>query len=141
MEQQNRPMTDELVIPEQNSVGRPEVITEEVVQKLESILQLGVSDGMACQYAKIGRTTFYKKLKEDEEFADRIQSAKDLVTISAGQVVTKAIVKDKDLTTAKWWLERKAPDEFGDKKAELPPVQVNVGVFNNAAMARKYSVK
>ena len=134
-------MTDELVVSEQNSVGRPEVITEEIVRKLESILQLGVNDGIACQYAKIGRTTFYKKLKEDEEFADRIQSAKDLVTIAAGQVVTGAIINDKDLTTAKWWLERKAPDEFGDKKSEPPPIQVNVGIFNNASMARKYSVK
>lgn len=124
-----------------NPEGRPTIITEEVVRKLESILQLGVSDGKACQYAKIGRTAFYARLKEDEKFANRIQSAKDLVSIAAGQVVTNDIIKNKDVATAKWWLERKESDEFGDKKAEPPPIQVNVGVFNNAVMAKRYSIK
>ena len=130
-------MNKDLVHP----AGRPTVVTDEVVRKLESILQLGVSDGMACQYAKISRSTFYDKLKADEGFSDRIQAAKDLVTIAAGQVVTNNILKNKDVATAKWWLERKAPDEFGERKAEPPPIQVNVGVFNNPAVAKKYAIK
>ena len=121
------------------SVGRPTVITEEVVRKLESILQLGVSDGIACQYAQISRDAFYDHLKNDPAFSDRIQSAKDLITIAAGQVVVNDITVNKDVASAKWWLERKAPDEFGDKKSEPPPIQVNVGVFNNAAMAKEAS--
>lgn len=125
----------------QKNVGRPTKITREVVRKLESILQLGVSDGIACQYAKISRDTFYDHLKNDPKFSDRIESAKQLVTIAAGQVVTNDIMVNKDVASAKWWLERKAPDEFGDKKAEPPPIQVNVGVFNNAAIAKKYSIK
>lgn len=108
----------------QNKVGRPTVIIEVVVRKLESILQLGVSDGTACQYAKISRDTFYDHLKNDPHFSDRIQSAKDLVTIAAGKTVTNAIVNDKDVATAKWWLERKAPDEFGDKRTTA--IQVNI---------------
>ena len=104
--------------------GRNTVITEEVVRKLESILQLGVSDVTACQYAKIGRTAFYGRLKSDEDFANRIKSANDLVTIAAGQVVTNDIIVNKDVTSAKWWLERKAPEEFGDKK--ITAVQVNI---------------
>ena len=107
-----------------NSVGRPTVMTEEVVRKLESILQLGVNDSLACQYAGIGRTAFYEKIKEDEKFANKIQSAKDLVTIAAGQVVTNDIIKNKDVASAKWWLERKAPNEFGIK--DKPQVQVNI---------------
>ena len=124
-----------------NKEGRPTVITEEVVRKLESILQLGVNDSIACQYAKISRDTFYGHLKNDPIFADRIQSAKELVTIAAGQVVTNDIIKNKDVNSAKWWLERKAPDQFGNKKAEPPPIQVNVGVFNNATQAKRYSIK
>ena len=134
-------MTDQLVVSEQNELGRKTVITEETVRKLESILQLGVSDGIACQYAGIGRTTFYKILKENEDFANRIQSAKDLVTIAAGQVVTNDIIVNKDVSSAKWWLERKASDEFGDKKPEPAVVSVQVGVFNNAAMAEEAAIK
>ncbi len=121
--------------------GRKTIVTEDVVRKLESILQLGVSDSLACQYARISRDTFYDHLKSDPQFLDRIESAKQLVTIAAGQVVTNDIIKNKDVASAKWWLERKAPDEFGDKKAELPPVQVNVGIFNNATLARRYAIK
>lgn len=105
--------------------GRPTKYSEEIVRKLESILQLGVSDIVACQYARISRDTFYKWLSENSEFSDRITSAKQLVTIAAGQVVTQAIIKDKDVHTAKWWLERKAPEEFADKR-EVAPVSVNV---------------
>ena len=107
-----------------NKEGRPTIVTEEVVRKLESILQLGVNDTTACQYAKISRDTFYDHLKNDPHFSDRIQSAKDLVTIAAGQVVTNDIVQNRDVTSAKWWLERKTPDEFGDKK--ITAVQVNI---------------
>ena len=107
-----------------SNVGRKTIVTEEVVRKLESILQLGVNDTTACQYAKISRDTFYDHLKNDPHFSDRIQSAKDLVTIAAGQVVTNDIIVNKDVTSAKWWLERKAPDEFGDKR--VTAVQVNI---------------
>ena len=107
-----------------NKVGRPTKITEEVVKKLQSILQLGVNDTVACQYAKISRETFYNRLEVDEVFRDVIESAKQLVTIAAGQVVSQSIIKDKDVASAKWWLERKAPDEFGIK--DKPQVQVNI---------------
>ena len=109
---------------QKNKVGRPTVFTEDVVRKLESILQLGVNDTIACQYAKIGRSAFYDMLKTDVKFSDRIESAKQLVTIAAGQVVSQSIIKDKDVASAKWWLERKAPDEFGIK--DKPQVQVNI---------------
>ena len=46
------------------------------------------------------------------------------MTIAAGQVVTNDIIVNKDVTSAKWWLERKAPEEFGDKK--ITAVQVNI---------------
>ena len=109
---------------QKNKVGRPTVFTEDVVRKLESILQLGVNDTIACQYAKIGRSAFYDMLKTDVKFSDRIESAKQLVTIAAGQVVSQSIIKDKDVASAKWWLERKVPDEFGIK--DKPQVQVNI---------------
>ncbi len=116
-------------------VGRKTVITEAVVRKLECILQLGVSDALACQYAKISRDTLYNHIKSDPEFSDRIESAKQYAVIAAAQVVVNAIRKN-DVRAAQWWLERKLPEEFGDRKAEKRPT---LNIFNNPEFIKRYA--
>lgn len=107
-------------------LGRPTKIDEETVKKLVSILQLGVSDTLACQYANISREAFYNRLEKDYDFVDKIETAKNYATIAAGQVVVGAIVKDKDIKAAMWWLERKHPEEFARKPEVVVNTQVNV---------------
>jgi len=105
--------------------GRPTKMTEDAVKKLESVFKLAVSDTTACRYADISRITYYDWLKKDEEFSNRMSKAKEYARLAAGNVVMDAIVKDKDVNTAKWWLEKKCPEEF----AQPPSVaqQFNVG--------------
>jgi hypothetical protein len=110
-----------------NRGGRPTKMTEGLVKKLESVFQLGVKDTTACTYAGISRETYYNWIKANQEFSDRIAKAKEFARIAAGQVVVNAIIKDKDLATAKWWLEKKYPDEFGSAPGILQQFNVEGG--------------
>lgn len=99
----------------QNTVGRPTVVTPEVVTKLVSILQRGLSITKACSYARIDRTSFYRKYNNDIAFRNKIDDARNFATIVAAEIVVDDIVKHKNVQTAKWYLERKDPEEFSQK--------------------------
>ena len=73
----------------ENKGGRPSSVTPETLAKLEQAFSLGCSDLEACIYAD--------------------------VVLKARTVVAEAL-KNKDENTAKWYLERKARDEFAAKQ-------------------------
>ena len=104
---------------QKSNAGRPLAITADIITKLESVFQLGVTDKIACNYAGVAERTYYDRIKGDDEFRTRMDNAKHYARIAAGAVVVQAI-KDKDVNTAKWWLEKKYPQEFG-----TPAVQFN----------------
>jgi len=113
-------MTDtNLIKSEQNEVGRPTIITPEIITMLESVFKLGVTDEVALNYAGVSSATYYRHLKDDKDFERKMRSAQDFARIAAGQVVMKAIVEDKDVQTAKWWLEKKYHNEFGGAETEI----------------------
>ena len=124
-------MSDEIT---KNPVGRAPVITEEVTRQLIDVFRLGVKDNAACAYAGVGRTAFYAKMQDDEEFANKIEAAKNFAVIAARQVVVKKIVDDKDVETAKWYLDRHdLKQEFG--------VQQNTQVNVFTSLKEKYTIK
>ena len=92
--------------------GRPTVITQYAVQKLEQAFKHGFSVSTACLYAGISRSVYYQHASNDPDFLDRMQLAQAWVTMRAKLVVVKAI-NENSLPAAKWWLEHKARDEFG----------------------------
>lgn len=92
---------------EKKEVGRPTKYSEEIVAKLESILKIGGTIEQACAYAEINKTTFYRWLEEKEDFATRMEKAKYFSDIMAKNIIVKAITENKDLETAKWWLEKR----------------------------------
>jgi hypothetical protein len=94
------------------SKGRPTVITDEVVRKLEDAFREGFSVNTACELSGISRSTYYEHLNSNEAFSDKMVVARQWVNEKAKQVIIKAIDKD-DIKAAQWWLERKARDEFG----------------------------
>ncbi len=104
-----------------NTGGRPAVITDEVVRKLEQALRDGFSLSEACLVSGVSRTAYYERKATDEGFADKMELAKKYVTICAKKVVVQAI-DEGNFNAAKWWLERRARDEFGlnaiDEEAE-----------------------
>ncbi len=95
-----------------SSGGRPTVITNEVVRKLEEALQDGFSVSEACLVSGISRTAYYERRSTDEAFAVKMELAQKYVTIRAKKTVIQAI-KDGNFNAAKWWLERREREEFG----------------------------
>jgi hypothetical protein len=103
-----------------NPTGRPTVMTNATVQKLEAALRDGFNVEMACHVSGVGRSTYYQHLQSNPDFADKMALAHDWTTQRAKQVIGTAI-NNGDLPTAKWWLERKLRAEF----AANPPTQQN----------------
>jgi hypothetical protein len=101
--------------------GRPTVITQSTVQKLEQALKDGISIDMACCVSGISRSTYYNHLDADNEFMDKMTLAQAHATERAKQVVIQAIDKG-NVKVAQWWLERKLRTEFStNSPQELEP--------------------
>ena len=92
---------------QKNEGGRPTKLTEETVIKLESILKIGGTIDEACSYALISRETYYRWLKEDIGFMTKMEQAKHYSDIVAKNIVVDSMHKDRNLETAKWWLEKR----------------------------------
>jgi len=105
-----------------NLGGRPTKKDDEIVKKLENIFKIGGTVEEAITYGGISKQTFYNWIKDDEGFLTKMEQARYFADIAAKNVVVRAITKDKDLETAKWWLEKR---EFKNK---TPAVAVQ---FNN----------
>ena len=100
---------------EKNSVGRPTVMTEDVVQKLEYGFMKGLNDTEACVYAGISRQALYDYCNRNPSFADRKEELKKKPSTKAKLNIVEAIeAGDTDLS--KWYLERRNKDEFSLKQ-------------------------
>ena len=89
------------------NTGRPTKLDDDMVVKLESILKIGGTIEEACSYALINKTTYYRWLGENEDFATKMDSAQHYADIIAKNVVVDSMIKDRDIQTAKWWLEKR----------------------------------
>lgn len=90
--------------------GRPTIMTDETVQKLEYAFALGCSDEEACFYANIVKQTLYSYQKKNPKFIDRKEALKTRPIFLARETLIKGIQNDPDLALK--MLERKKKDEF-----------------------------
>lgn len=108
-------------------VGRPTVMTEDVLLKLEYAFMRGLSDVEACLFADIGTTTLYEYCNKNPEFAERKEELKKHPTAKAKLNVAEAI-ENQDVDISKWYLERKAKDEFSTKQEIKADVDADVTI-------------
>ncbi len=87
--------------------GRPTSITIDIETKLESIFKIGGTIAEATAYAGIGERTYYDRAKASPEFSQKMEGAKHYADIVAKNVVVDDIVKNRDIASAKWWLEKR----------------------------------
>lgn len=92
--------------------GRPTKKHAETVTKLLAAFSMGYNVTEACIYADIARETFYRWLKNDPKFSDKIAAAKATLNMRAKEIIVDAIDKG-DINAAKWWIEKN-----GDKGSE-----------------------
>ncbi len=109
---------------QQRSVGRPTVMTDEVLRLLEMAFAIGSTDEEACAFAEIGTTALYEYQLRNPEFAERKERLKLRPILKARASVDRRLEVDAELAFK--FLERKRRDEFaprlemtGDKGSPL----------------------
>jgi hypothetical protein len=98
-------------------VGRPTVMTPDVVNKLEQAFSLGATDVEACFYAGISKQTLYDYQAKHPEYTDRKAALKDKLILKARTVIAQSM-EAGDKQTAQWYLERKKKDEFSARSEQ-----------------------
>jgi len=92
-----------------------------MVNKIESIFKIGGTVEQALSYAGISKETYYNWTEKHPNFLTRMESARTYADIVAKNIVVDSMIKDKDVNTAKWWLEKR---EF--KQIQQNNTQVNI---------------
>lgn len=87
-------------------VGRPTVMNEEVIRKLEEAFKWGCTDLEACCNADISKSTLYDYCIANPEFSERKETLKNNTLLRAKMVISKAI-DDKDVNSAHKVVDRK----------------------------------
>jgi len=86
--------------------GRPTVMTEIVIGKLEEALKIDCTIWMACSYAGINESTYYDHYKSNPVFSKRMDDAEKYLHLLAHQERAKKIKSG----------EREAIKEFKKKR-------------------------
>ena len=94
--------------------GRPTIMTPETVNKLKEGFAQGFSVDNACIWANISKQTYYTYCEKEAGFLDYCKSLQKKPLIKSILVINKAL-NEGDVSTAKWYAERKAKDEFSLK--------------------------
>jgi len=107
----SKTMTKKKPKSEHNPAGRPTLMTESTIAKLKEGFAQGFSVRNACIWADIGQDTYYDYCKKFPEFSDQCKTLQQKPLIKSILVINKAL-NEGDVSTAKWYAERKAKDEF-----------------------------
>jgi len=96
---------------EKLKTGRPTKLTELTVKKLEEAFAIGCNDTEACAYAEITRQTLFNYFEVSPSFLDKRNALKERPILKAKKTIYDDLSEPQ---TAKWYLERKAREEFGN---------------------------
>ncbi len=94
-------------------MGRPSIMTPEIINKLEQAFMLGCSDLEACLFADIGKSTLYNYQDANPDFLERKEKLKENPILVARTSVISGLNNDPDLALR--FLERRKKDEFSTK--------------------------
>jgi hypothetical protein len=83
--------------------------TRQARRRLLQLLSEGCSISQACAAVGIGRTTVYRWLQSDPEFANALDMARTRMIAAAERTLQRAI-EHGDTRAAMWLLERLAPE-------------------------------
>lgn len=84
----------------------------------------------ACYLAGIQRSSFYYHYNQNEKFAMQVDFARSKIERKSRELLWEAITDKKDTNMAKWYLERKAKDEFSTKTEHTSKSDVNISLDN-----------
>lgn len=119
-------LTGRILKWDQEKVGRPTVMTDNVITKLELGASKNYNVSEMCLFANISLQTYYAYVKNNPSFSDRIDLLRHKVSIHAKARIDESINSDDEklaTDTAKWHLEK--------TEQEYQPVQRNLNVVQN----------
>ena len=119
----------------EKKLGRPSKVDEVLVSKLLQGFKMGFNDTECCAFCDISRELLYKLIRNDKIFHDKMLKAKEHPFLMAKQTVMKSMGK---FETAKWYLEKRRRDEFGEvKKIEFENLDEKFAAMSVEEKAKK----
>lgn len=111
--------------------GRPTVMDDLTLHKLEEAFLNDATDEQACFVANICPATLYNYQKEHPEFLERKQLLKGDLKYKAKLKIKEAILNEDKPLTSQWYLERKDKDfkpkqDLTSNDEALNPVLVKI---------------
>lgn len=114
------------------TTGRPTVMTDEVISRLEEAFVWGCTDNEACLWADIAPATLYKYQDKNPEFTERKDALKQTPILQARKSVINGFT---DPRIALQFLERKKKDEFSLKtETEITNPDGSLNPFNKLSV-------
>ena len=98
--------------------GRPPVMTEEIIAKLEEGFIKGLTDREACLFADIHPATLYRYCQDNPDFSERKELLKEQVKMRAKINIAEGIEKN-DKPLSQWYLETKGKNDGFSKRNEI----------------------
>lgn len=118
-------------IEEVQDIGRPSKMSKSVVEKLEKCFSNSYTDEEACLFVGIDKETLYTYCDKYPAFSINKELLKKKPNLKAKNVVLEAI-NNNDVQSAKWWLEKKAKDEFSSRNEvtgeDGNPIETNISI-------------
>lgn len=94
--------------------GRPLAINKEMEEEIIQLLSDGMSQVKVALAMGINEKTIMEHRERFPEFSERIEKAKRATDALAHKSVKVGMLKD--WKAGAWWLERRHPEEFQEKK-------------------------
>jgi len=104
--------------------GRNHKLNSDVLAKLDAAFLMGHSDEEACIIAQIHPATLYRYCKRHEHYASKKELFKQNPKLIARRNIMKGL-QDGNIELSKWYLERKAKDEFSPKQELVNQVEIS----------------
>jgi len=88
-------------------------ISDKQWEQLLGVIASGLSERDACNVVEIHRSSLYNRKKEDLDFVDRVKKSESAFKMKHVRNIADASTKTWQASA--WLLERKFPEEYGDR--------------------------
>jgi transposase-like protein len=92
-------------------MARPSKRTPDRERLIIQVLEAGNTRRAACEYVGIDQDTLSRWCSRFADFADRVRKAEATAEVQAVAIIRQGI-KNGDTADAKWWLERRRPEDY-----------------------------
>lgn len=111
-----------------NAVGRPSVMTDDILQKILEARADGATPEQACLLAEVSVRAYYYYVEKNPEFLQMMERAKDILSVLANRRLRKALDElPKEEAVKLAWDILKNKEYREDKAKQLPQSQLPGG--------------